>query len=58
MTSTPDELLGPLNVVERKHAPEHLYVAGDLGILQTGARVAIVGARQASPAGLARARGS
>ena len=55
-TYIPDELLGPLNAVERKHAPEHLYVAGDLGILQSGARVAIVGARQASPAGLARAR--
>lgn len=53
---TPDQLLGPLNAVERKHAPEQLYLAGDVGIMDRGTRVAIVGARQASPAGLARAR--
>ena len=52
---SPQELLGPLNEVEQKNAPKTLYVAGDTGILAEGARVAIVGARKASPEGLRRA---
>lgn len=55
-TLTPTQLLGPLNPVERQHAPERFYIAGDPAILETGARVSIVGSRQASPEGLARAR--
>ena len=55
-TLTPTQLLGPLNPVERQYAPERFYVAGDPAILETGARVSIVGSRQASPEGLARAR--
>ena len=51
-----DDLLGPLNEVERKHAPPRLFVAGDTGILSEGGRVSIVGSRKASPDGLARAR--
>jgi DNA processing protein len=50
------DLLGPLNEVERKHAPERLYVAGDAGLLRRGSRVSVVGARDASSAGLRRAR--
>ena len=52
---SPQDLLGPLNEVEQKNAPKTLYVAGDTGILEEGARVAIVGARKASPEGLRRA---
>jgi len=52
----PEELLGPLNEVEHKHAPASLYAAGDVSLLGQGARVAIVGSRKASSAGLARAR--
>src|SRR5512135_2706859 len=52
---SPQELLGPFNEVEQKNAPKTLYVAGDTGILAEGARVAIVGARKASPEGLRRA---
>lgn len=52
---SPQELLGPLNEVEQKNVPKTLYVAGDTGILAEGARVAIVGARKASPEGLRRA---
>jgi DNA processing protein len=52
---SPQDLLGPLNEVEQKNAPEVLYVAGDTGILEEGARVSIVGSRQASPEGLRRA---
>ncbi len=44
-TDTPTQLLGPLNPVERTHAPDRLSVAGDVAILETGARASIVGAR-------------
>ena len=50
------ELLGPLNDVEQKYAPQTLFVAGDRHLLRQGARVAIVGSRQATPEGRARAR--
>lgn len=54
--ATAEELLGPLNEVERKNAPPRLFVAGDTAMLREGARVAIVGSRKASPAGVGRAR--
>ena len=54
-TLTPEELLGPLNEVEQKHAPKTLFAAGDTAILEEGARVSIVGARKASSEGLKRA---
>lgn len=46
------KLLGPLNEVEKKHAPAMLYVAGRPEILLAGARVSIVGSRKASKQGL------
>ncbi len=52
---TPEELLGPLNDVEKKNAPPKLYVAGDRGVMTRGARVCIVGSRKPSAAGLAEA---
>ena len=52
----PEDLLGPLNVVEAHHAPEQLFVAGAIGLLKLGTRVSIVGSRQASDLGLRRAR--
>jgi len=48
-------LLGTLNEVERKHAPDRLYFRGDPSLLRLGPRVAIVGSREASDAGMARA---
>jgi DNA processing protein len=48
----PEELLGPLNEVEKKNAPARLYVAGHREILDFGARVSIVGSRRASRRGL------
>ncbi len=51
-----EELLGPLNEVEAKHAPKQLFAAGDTAMLRHSARVAIVGSRKASPEGLRRAR--
>lgn len=53
---TPEDLLGPLNETERKHAPKVLYAAGDISFLQSAARVSIVGSRKASEDGLKRAR--
>jgi DNA processing protein len=52
---SPDELLGPLNGVERRNAPSALFVAGRADLLRAGTRVAIVGSRKATPAGLRRA---
>ena len=49
---TPEELLGPLNDVERKYAPRRLYVAGKYTLPLPRPRVAIVGSRNASEAGL------
>ena len=51
----PDDLLGPLNDVERKHAPEWLFLAGDRELLRVVPRVSIVGTRTASDEGLSRA---
>lgn len=52
---SPDELLGPLNEVEQKNAPRELFVAGDVRLLTSGARVSIVGSRKATREGLNRA---
>lgn len=52
---TPTEALGPLNEVERKYAPHALYLEGDPGLLREAPRVAIVGSRRPSEAGLKRA---
>lgn len=51
----PEELLGPLDEVERKHAPDELFVEGDTALVTRGARVSIVGSRKASTEGLKRA---
>jgi len=50
----PEELLGPLNEVERVNAPPILYVEGDVELLRRGRRVSVVGSRKVSSAGLAR----
>jgi DNA processing protein len=55
--STPDELVGPLNEVERKNAPERLFLAGDVDLLRSGRRVSVVGSRRVSPEGASRTRG-
>lgn len=51
----PEELLGPLNEVERKNAPPTLYLAGDRSVFSSGPRVSIVGSREASEQGKQRA---
>ncbi len=52
----PKDLLGPFNEVERKNAPSRLFAQGDLSLLESGARVSVVGSRKASPKGLSEAR--
>ena len=53
---TAEELLGPLNEVEQKFAPKELFVVGHPEILEEGARVSIVGSREASETGIKRAK--
>ncbi|HET6202892.1 MAG TPA: DNA-processing protein DprA [Planctomycetota bacterium] len=48
---TTEQLLGPLNDVERKNAPKELFLAGDRQLLLEGARVSVVGSRRASEEG-------
>lgn len=52
---SPDELLGPLNPQEQLYAPTRLFVAGHADWLRVQPKVAVVGARKASPEGLQRA---
>jgi len=33
---TVEDLLGPLNEIERKHAPEQLWIGGDASIFELG----------------------
>lgn len=49
---TPEQLIGPLNDVERKYAPSEVFVAGPMEIPLPRPRVAIVGSRKASTEGL------
>ena len=49
------DLLGPLNEVERKNAPHAVYLAGDPELLRLVPRVSIVGSRDPTALGLARA---
>jgi len=51
-----EDLIGPLNGVERQNAPKVLFFAGDLRLLDAGPRVSIVGSRKASARGLKTAR--
>jgi DNA processing protein len=52
---TAEELVGPLNAQEQLYAPKQLFAAGHLEWLRRSPRVAVVGARKASPEGLKRA---
>lgn len=56
VTASPEQLLGPLNDVESKFAPDVLYAEGHIELLRQSPRVAIVGSREASELGFRRAR--
>lgn len=49
------DILGELTPVEQKVAPKVLHVAGDVDLLRTNPKVAVVGSRQASSEGMANA---
>jgi DNA processing protein len=50
------EVLGTLNDVEARYAPATLYLRGNVGLLRRGPRVAVIGSRRASAAGIRRAQ--
>ena len=52
----PQDLLGPLNEVERKFAPKLLYVGGEDRLLRAGRRVSVVGSRATSQDSIRRTR--
>jgi DNA processing protein len=54
-TCTLEELIGPLNDIEKKYAPKQLYIAGQLPIPLPSPRVAVIGSRKASQKGLTAA---
>ena len=47
-----EQLIGPLNDIEKKFAPKELYVMGQLSIPLLSPRVSVIGSRKASPEGL------
>jgi DNA processing protein len=47
-----EQLIGPLNDIEKKFAPKELYVVGQLSIPLSIPRVSVIGSRKASPEGL------
>lgn len=55
-TCSPEDVLGALNDVERKNAPERLFLAGHREWFDGSRRVSVVGTRKPSPEGIARAR--
>lgn len=51
-----ESVFRPLNVWEKKFAPEALFLKGDFSFLRQGRRVSIIGSREATNEGVARAR--
>jgi hypothetical protein len=51
-TYTLEELIGPLNDVEKRYVPKELHVAGELSIPLPSPRSAVIGSRKASSEGL------
>jgi DNA processing protein len=52
---SPEDVLGPLNDLERLNAPKQLFLAGNAELLRRRPKVSIVGSRNATPEGLRRA---
>ncbi|MCA9469649.1 MAG: DNA-protecting protein DprA [Nitrospira sp.] len=51
-----DQILTELNPLERKNAPERLFLEGDISLLTEGRRISVVGSRKVSEAGIQRAK--
>ena len=56
VTTSVEDLIGPLNEIERKYAPRQLWVIGDPSIFSEGRIVSVVGSRRPSPEGVRRTR--
>lgn len=54
--SSVQDLIGPLNEVERKNSPARLWLDGDADLFRLGPVVSVVGSRRPSAAGPRRAR--
>jgi len=52
---TTEQLLNVLNEIEKMHAPEYLYVSGNIDVFRKGGRVAVIGSRKATKLGRWRA---
>ena len=55
-TQPTESVIGELNEIERKYAPEQLFVAGDPSLLRLRPRISVIGSRSPSPEGLKAAR--
>ena len=53
---TVEDLIGPLDELERKRAPKQLWIGGDASIFKSGTLVSVVGSRSPSAAGIRRTR--
>ena len=51
-----DQILTEPNPLERKNAPERLFLEGDISLLTEGRRISVVGSRKVSEAGIQRAK--
>ena len=56
MTKSVEDLIGPLNEIEQRYAPQRLWVGGDSSIFAAGRITSVVGSRHPSPAGVRRTR--
>ena len=54
-TISVEELIGPLNEIEKKYAPLWLYIAGDRRIAKINPRISVIGSRHPSQEGLKNA---
>ena len=54
--ATPADLIGELTAHERRHAPDVLYLAGDVATLDAPHRISVVGSRRLSNEGAQRTR--
>ena len=48
-----EQLLGPLNDHEKKHAPEVMWAEGDISLLHLAPRISVIGTRRPSSRGVA-----
>ena len=51
ITKRTEELLGPLNHVEKKYAPKEIFLKGNIQLFEAGPRVSVVGSRNPSKLG-------